>query len=70
MSRPPKVTKLKPEENQPSPEAYVTDLIVTPAMSTPASVENSTVMPANNNEEVTGVTPAPAQCKLKTEETK
>ena len=59
MSRPPKVTKLKPEENQPLIEAYVTDLIITPAMPSPTSVENSTVMPANNNEEVTGVTSTP-----------
>ena len=70
MSRPPKLTKLKPEENQPLFEAYVTDLIITPAMSTPTSVENLTVMPANNNEEETGVTSAPAQCKLKKEQNK
>ena len=70
MSRPPKVTKLKPEENQPPLEAYVTDLIITPETSTPTSVENLTVTLAKYNEEVTGVTPAPTQCNLKTEETK
>ena len=68
MSRPPKLTKLKPEENQPPLEAYVTDLITTQALITPASVENLTVMPANNNEDVTGVTSA--QCQTKKEETK
>ena len=65
MSRPPKLTKLKPEENRPPLEAYVTDLITTPAMLIPASVENLTVTPANNNEDETGVTSAQCQIKKK-----
>ena len=63
MSRPPKLTKLRPEDNQPPLEAYVLDLIVTPTP-TPtipainATKENQAVMPANTDDHriATGVT--------------
>ena len=74
MSRPLKLTKLKLEENQPPLEAYITDLITTQAPIMPASGESLIVMPANNNEDVTGVTSVhikeTAQCETKKEETK
>ena len=56
MSRPPKLTKLRPEDNQPPLEAYVLDLIATPTPTptptipaTNATEENQTVMPANTD---------------------
>ena len=84
MSRPPKLTKLRPEDNQPPLEAYVLDLIVTPT-STPTftipatnvTEENQSVMPANTDEHgiATGVTtlvkdPVSVQCHKSKEDTK
>ena len=58
MSRPLRVTKIKPEENQPPLEAYVTDLIITPEPITSESVKTSFVTPANAGDSamLTGVT--------------
>ena len=80
MSRPPKLTKLKPEENQPPLEAYVIDLITTPTPTTSIIEENSVVMPANIDKfgTVTGVTATQVkdsvgdsvQCQKPREETK
>ena len=85
MSRPPKLTKLRPEDNQPPLEAYVLDLIVTPAPTptltipaTNATEENQTVTPANKDEHrtATGVTTTlvkdllPVQCHKPKEDTK
>ena len=83
MSRPHKLTKLKPEDNQSPLEAYVSDLLVicTPTPTIPttnATGENQTVMPANTAEHriTTGVTNTQAKelvsvhCQKPKEDTK
>ena len=85
MSRPPKLTKLKPEDNQPPLEAYVLDLIATPTPTptftipaTNITEENQSVTPANTDEHgiATGVTttlvkdPVSVQCHKSKEDTK
>ena len=83
MSRPPKLTKLKPEDNQPPLEAYVLDLIVTPTPTptipaTNTTEEHQTVMPANTDKHriATGLTTTlvkelgPVQCQKPKEDTK
>ena len=83
MSRPPKLTKLRPEDNQPPLEAYVLDLIVTrtPTPTIPATnatEKNQTVTPANTDGHgiATGVTTTlvkefvPVQCQKPKEDTK
>ena len=47
MSRPPKITRLKPEENQPPLEAYVSDLFSLLTISTTENKTKQTVTPVN-----------------------
>ena len=47
MSRPPKIIRLKPEENQPLLEAYVSDLFSPLSISTAENKMKQTVTPGN-----------------------
>ena len=58
----PKLTRLKPEENQPPLEAYFSDLIITPTPTSTPTPDIQPVTPVNTEDHTTTTVNETVQC--------